>query len=84
MMPDPMSIMQNYIGQFRNFVQNPVQFMTSRKLNLPQNWMQDPNGAIQQMMNSGTMTQQQYNNLNQMAQNLMKQPQFQQMMGGKR
>ena len=82
-MPDPISMMQNVMGQFRGFMNNPLQYMASRKMNLPQNWMQDPNGAIQQMMNSGAMTQRQYNDLNQMAQNLMKQPQFQQMIGGR-
>ena len=81
-MPDPMSMMQNFMGQFRGFMNNPMQFMAARKMNLPQNWMQDPNGAIQSLMNSGAMSQSQYNQLNQMARSLMQQPQFQQMTGG--
>lgn len=81
-MPDPFGSLQNFMGQFRGFMNNPMQFMASRKMNLPQNWMQDPNGAIQSLMNSGAMSQQQYNQLNQMAGQIMKQPQFQQWMGG--
>ena len=81
-MPDPFGSLQNFMGQFRGFMNNPMQFMASRKMNLPQNWMQDPNGAIQSLMNSGAMSQSQYNQLNQMARSLMQQPQFQQMTGG--
>ena len=81
-MPDPFGSLQNFIGQFRGFMNNPMQFMASRKMNLPQNWMQDPNGAIQSLMNSGQLSQQQYNRLNQMAGQIMNQPQFQQWMGG--
>lgn len=81
-MPDPFGSMQNFMGQFQNFARNPLQFMASRKLNLPQNWMQNPQGAIQQLMNNGQMSQSQYNQLQQMASQIMNQPQWQQMMGG--
>lgn len=59
-----------------------MQFMMQKRLNLPQGWMENPQGAIQQLMNSGAMNQSQYNQLNQMAQQIMNSPQFQQMMGG--
>lgn len=83
-MGDPFGSMNGFMGQFQGFLRNPMQYMLSRKLNLPSNInpMQDPNGAIQYLMNNNQLTQEQYNQLNQMAQQIMGQPQFQQMMGG--
>ena len=84
-MRDPFGSMQGFMGQFRGFMQNPMQFMMQRKLNLPQsiNPMQDPNGAIQYLMNNGQMNQQTYNQLQQMAKQIQQNPQFaQQFMGG--
>ena len=81
-MPDPFGSMQNFMGQFRGLMNNPMQFMMQRRLNLPQNWMQDPNGAIQSLMNNGQLSQQQYNQLQQMARQIQGNPQFMQMFGG--
>lgn len=81
-MPDPFGSMQNFIGQFRGFMNNPMQFMAARKMNLPQNWMQDPQAAVQQLMNNGQLSQQQFNQLRHMAGQIVNQPQFQQMTGG--
>ena len=52
--------MQNMVGQFRGFMQNPMEFMIQRKLNIPQEYLQDPNKAIQHLMNTGKINQQQY------------------------
>ena len=83
---DPFGSMQNFIGQFQGFLGNPMQYMLKNKLNLPQgiNPMQDPNGAIQYLMNSGRMNQQQYNQLQQWSQQIQQNPQFAQqfMQGG--
>lgn len=78
---DPFGSAQGFMGKFRNFMQNPAQTMTQNKLNLPDGWMQNPNGAIQQLMNDGRMTQEQYNALSQMAGRIQQMPQWQQMMG---
>ena len=56
------------MGQFQTFMQNPVAFLAQRRLNIPQQLQNDPQGAIQYLMNSGQMTQDQYNQLRQMAQ----------------
>lgn len=77
-----MGNMQNFIGQFRGFMQNPAQFMMSRRLNLPDNWMQDPNGAVQQLLNSGQMSQDTFNQLQRMANQIKNNPQFQQFTQG--
>lgn len=84
--PDPFGSMKNMLGQFQSFMGNPMQFMLQNRLNLPQNInpLQDPNGAIQSLMNNGQMTQQQYNALQQMAGQIQQNPQFMQMFGGKR
>lgn len=84
MMKDPFGSMQGFIGKFQGFMQNPMQYMMQQKLNIPQNLMNDPQTAIQHLMNSGAMTQEQYNQLSQMAKQIQQNPQFMQMFGGKR
>ena len=75
---DPFGSMQGFIGQFGGFIRNPVQFMLQRKLNLPGNInpMQNPEQAIQYLMNNGQMTQEQYNQLQQTAMRIRSNPQF--------
>lgn len=48
--------------------QNPVQFLQSRGFNIPQN-INDPNSIIQYLMNTGQVTQDQYQNVRQFTQN---------------
>lgn len=83
-MKDPFGSMQGFFGQLQGFMQNPMQFLMQNKLNLPNNInpMQDPQGAIQYLMNNGMMSQEQYNQLQQMAKQIQNNPQFQQMMNG--
>lgn len=84
-MKDPFGSMQGFMGQFRGFIRNPMQYMMQKKLNIPQQFANDPQGAIQHLMNNGQMTQAQYNQLQQMAQQIQNNPQFQQMIqSGKR
>lgn len=80
-MKDPFGSMQNMIGQFQQFAKNPIQFMTQRKLNIPQNLMNDPQGAIQHLLNNGTMSQTQYNQLQSMARQIQSNPMFAQTFG---
>lgn len=77
-MIDPFGSLQGMMNQFSGFMQNPFQYMMQRKLQLPQN-IQDPNEAIQYLMNTGRMSQQDYNQLRQMAEQLQQNPQFMQM-----
>lgn len=74
---NPMQLMSQ-IQQFRN---NPAQIMS--RLNIPQNLQNNPQGAIQHLMNNGAMSQQQFNQLQSMAQRLRNMPQFSQMFGAK-
>ena len=79
MMQDPFGSMQGMLGQFRGFMSNPMQFMIQRKLNIPQQYMNDPQGAIQYLMNTGTINQQQYDWAVKQANMIQKNPQFMQM-----
>lgn len=80
---DPFGSMQNMMGQFQQFMGNPMQFMMQRKLNIPQEFQNDPNGAIQYLMNSGQLSQEQFNWANNMAQRIQNNPMFQNMMNKK-
>lgn len=76
---DPFGSMRNMMNQFQSFMGNPMQFMIQNRLNIPQNLMNNPQEAIQYLMNNGTMTQAQYNQLQNMAKQIQKNPQFMQM-----
>ena len=58
---DPFGNMQNMLMQYRQFMQNPTQFLMQRKLDIPQEYMNNPQEAIQHLMNTGKLSQQQYN-----------------------
>lgn len=75
---DPFGSMQGFIGQFQGFMRNPMQFLLQKRLNLPQNInpMQNPNQAIQYLMNNRVMSQEQYNQLQQLASQIQNNPQF--------
>ncbi len=62
----------NIIAMFQQFMGNPAQMMQRSGLNIPQNISNDPNAIIQHLLSSGRMSQQQYNQLQQMANNLTK------------
>ena len=55
------------MNQFRMFRQNPMQYLMQRGMNIPQNIQNDPNAIVQYLLNSGQITQQQYNQAAQMA-----------------
>lgn len=57
----------NLTQSFNNFMQNPMQFLTQRKINIPQQFANDPHGAVQHLLNNGQMSQNQLNRLTQMA-----------------
>ena len=61
------------LQRFRQFKANPMQYMAGMRLNVPQEIAGDPNQIIQHLMNSGTITQEQYNRANAMARDLRRQ-----------
>lgn len=67
MLNNPLNMMQtNMMQMLSQLRQNPVQFLRQRGVNIPQN-MNDPNAIIQHLMNSGQVSQQQYQQARQMA-----------------
>ena len=73
---DPFGSMNAMLGQFKGFMSNPVGFMMQNKLNIPQQYLNDPNAAIQHLMNTGAISQQQYDWAMREAQKIQKNPQF--------
>ena len=78
-MIDPFGNMQNMLGQFRGFINNPMQFMMQSKLNIPKEYLQDPNKAIQHLMNTGKLSQEQYDWAMNQAKQIQNNPQFMEM-----
>ena len=80
-MRDPFGSMNGFMGQFRGFIANPIQYMMQKNTNIPQEFQNDPNKAIQYMMNNGQISQDDYNKACQIANQIQKNPQFMKMFG---
>lgn len=64
------------MSQMQAFRTNPLRFMAQKKLNIPQNLQNNPQAIIQHLLNNGTMTQQQFNELQNTAKQMQSNPQF--------
>ena len=62
--------MNNPIQMISQIRQNPIQFLASKGLNIPQNIANNPNAIIQHLMNSGKVSQEQYNQAIKMAEQM--------------
>lgn len=56
-----MGTQPNIMQAVQALKQNPMQFIMQRKFNVPQNIANDPNAIIQHLMNTGQVSQQNYN-----------------------
>lgn len=73
----------NTMQNFMQFMQNPAAFFQQRGMQMPpQSALKSPQDMIQYMMNSGGISQQQYNNAAAQAKQLQNNPQFMQMIQG--
>jgi len=61
---------KDLMSQLDSFKQNPMQFLVNHKINIPQQFANDPHGAVQYMLNNGQMSQQQLNSLTRLAQRM--------------
>lgn len=77
---DPFGSLQNMVSGFNGFMNNPMQMLLQRRINVPQNMMNNPAGIIQYMMNNGMLNQQQYNMARMTAQQAQSNPMFQQLL----
>lgn len=66
---------QNPMAMFNTFMQNPMQFLAQRKLNIPQNLQGNPQAMVQHLLNTGQMDQQTYDKLNALRQQNINQQQ---------
>lgn len=70
-MTNPIYNMMNQSSMFsalQNFKKNPMQFLMQKRFNIPKEITNDPNAIIQHLMQTGQVSQQQYNKAVQMAQ----------------
>ena len=57
----------NIFNEFNKFQQNPMQFLSDRNVNIPKEYMNNPQSAIQYLMNSGQINQRGINQMIQKA-----------------
>ena len=57
----------NIFNEFNKFQQNPMQYLMDRKVNIPQEYMNNPQQAVQYLMNNGQMSQDTLNQIVQKA-----------------
>lgn len=63
-MANPLYVQMNSQNSFASMLNdlksNPMQFLAQRKFNIPKNLQSDPNSIVQYLLNSGQVSQQQY------------------------
>ena len=69
------------MNKFLQFFQNPMQAILGSRLNIPQNFQGNETDLVQYLLNSGQITQEQYNDLNRRAREIQENPQFKKMFG---
>lgn len=62
--------MQYIMSEYNKFKNNPMQWLTSRNINNPQEMLQNPQAGFQNMVNNGAMNNQQLNQIMTMAQTM--------------
>lgn len=60
--------MQYIMSEYNKFKNDPMQWLTSRNINNPQEMLQNPQAGFQNMVNNGAMNNQQLNQIISMAQ----------------
>lgn len=60
------------MSQFQQFKSNPMSFLLQRNLNIPQQYLNNPEDAVKYLMNNGQMSQEQYNQISQIANSILK------------
>jgi hypothetical protein len=51
------------MNEFNVFMRNPLQYLLSKNINIPQQYANNPEGAVQYLMDSGKLSQEQFNYL---------------------
>lgn len=58
--------LSNMMSQMNALRANPIQFLAQRNINLPTNFQGGPQQIVQHLLNTGQMTQEQFNRLQSM------------------
>ena len=66
-LPGPLGAVSDLIQKFNRFRQNPLGALLSSGVNVPQNVGNNPEAIVNYLRNSGQMSEEQFNQLNQMA-----------------
>ena len=61
---------QGMMSQIGNFMRNPLQFLMQRRINVPPQYANDPQGAVQYLLSSGQMSQETYQRLRSQAEQM--------------
>lgn len=67
---NPFMNMQYIMSEYNKFKNNPMQWLTSKNINNPQEMLQNPQAGFQNMVNNGAMNNQQLNQIMTMAQTM--------------
>lgn len=54
-------------SQYQQFKSNPMSFLIQRNVNIPQQYMNNPEQAVQYLLQNGQMSQEVFNQISQMA-----------------
>ena len=81
---DPFGSMNNMATQARSFFSNPFQFMMEKRMNVPPGVGNNPNDILQYLLNSGQVTQDQFNKASKAAKSLQSNPQVMKIFEGAR
>lgn len=77
-MNDPWGSFQNFMSGFQQMAQNPAQY-AMRNFGIPKDIASNPEAIMQNLMNSGRVSQEQYNAARRMATQIQNNPLFSQM-----
>ncbi len=78
-MNDKWGSFQNFMNDFSQLAKNPAQY-AMQKMGIPQNIANDPDAIIQERMNEGRLSQEQYNEARKTAGMIQNNPLFRQLL----
>lgn len=61
---------QGMMGQFNTFMQNPLGFLMQRRINVPSQYANNPEGAVRYLLSSGQMYPKTYQDLRTIAEQM--------------
>lgn len=72
LLPGPLGNIANLFQKFNQFRQNPIGSLLGMGINIPQNISNNPEAIVNYLRNSGQMSEDQFNQFSQLAQQFMR------------